>query len=83
MSRLDEVEPIFDDNGALIGLEPRYKRQTEIQDVQIGKEHFKGSIMISDVDLRKLVKKVETLSERVAEQDDILKQQTELINAIW
>lgn len=48
----------------------------EIDAVEIGRNHWKGPVNISNIDLRKLVERVETL-------ESLVEQQSELINAMW
>lgn len=52
------------------------KELKEIEDIEIGRSHWKGSVMIGDIDLRKLVDRVETL-------ESLVEKQSELINAMW
>jgi|JI10StandDraft_1071094.scaffolds.fasta_scaffold35943_10 hypothetical protein len=57
--------------------------RNQCESVQIGLSHWKGPVTISDINLRELVAKVEELQTRVDALQELTKEQSELITAMW
>lgn len=57
--------------------------RNQCESVQIGLSHWKGPVSISDINLRKLVAKVEELQTRVEALQELTKEQSELITLMW
>lgn len=55
----------------------------QCESVQIGLSHWKGPVTISDINIRELVAKVEELQTRVDALQELTKEQSELITAMW